>query len=186
MVNIELSIVEQFQGGDRDAFLAVYESLSPLIYGVVYNMVRNPQDAEDRTHDLFIKIFDKRKLYKKTSSFESWVKQVAFNHVLNVLRRRKWLGENMSKVTLFYRDQVNSEDQVSGDVMVSQCLSKLDAKYRLPLILKEMESYSYEEIAETLGLNIGTVRSRLNRAKKQFREMLIKKGVTHETYQKFI
>ncbi len=171
-----------------EAFEKIYRAASDLIYNVAYRITNNAQDAEEATQDTFIKIHRHLKEFRFRSSFKTWAYRIAVNTAINESRKRsKGIGpatgyddrrESQETVNNTRRDLEKKEAQMA----ISSILNKLNPEQRACVVLRDIEGLSYKEIAETLKININTVRSRLKRARERF--MVLRKGVVCDELQK--
>jgi RNA polymerase sigma-70 factor (ECF subfamily) len=161
---------DAFVSGDLKAFEMVYRETFKTIYQLVYRMTGNRLDAEDFTHDVYVRAYEKKALYKKgRSALSTWIYRVAVNYTLNALRKKKrWnsasIVENGAAVEVLI-------ENLDGMELVAQLLEKLNPDYKACLVLREVEERSYEEIAAVLGISIGTVRSRISRGRDQLKKL---------------
>jgi RNA polymerase sigma-70 factor, ECF subfamily len=171
MVDIREDIIERYQRGDTMAFKEIYEHTSRFIYNVIYKLVNHPQQAEDLTHDVYLKLFNARESYNGSVKFTTWAYRIAMNHALNTLKRHNvWLTK--IKQVFFESPQYSTLDYYEEDIksqQVQAILENLPQQFRIILILREFEGLSYEAIADILNIELGTVKSRLSRAKKEFK-----------------
>ncbi|SMP66052.1 RNA polymerase sigma-70 factor, ECF subfamily [Neorhodopirellula lusitana] len=162
--------------GDQPAFELLVVEHQDRLFGAMTHVCGNSHDAEEVTQEAFIRAFLKLDSFQQNSQFFTWLYRIAFNIALSRKRRKR------AKVSLDQqRDELGSDVVDQGDSvdaamirddhvsLVQTAMSQLSEQHRAILILREMEEASYEEIAEILELSIGTVRSRLNRARKQLR-----------------
>lgn len=166
--------VDNFIGGDQESFRIIYEKTKDLIFSVVYRMLRSREEAEDLMHDIYIMVFEKRDKYdKKKASFKTWLYRIAVNHTLNHIKKKKWLSMNLFKFEKNEEDKdiltniVKKEERAK----MEELLDKVRPEYKVCLILNDIEERPYEEIAQILKINIGTVRSRIHRGRKQLLEL---------------
>jgi RNA polymerase sigma-70 factor, ECF subfamily len=169
----------RFQQGDESGFRRLLERYQDRILNFVYRMVSDRYLAEDLTQEVFVRIYVNAGRYHPGSRFAPWLYRIASNMAINELRRRKrWrfvainnnpsdtdrnvitdiMDENTANPEQAFRQREASEE-------VSEALSKIPDKYRVPLILRELEGYDYEEISQILDIPRGTVKSRLNRGR---------------------
>lgn len=175
MTELDEGTVKKFVEGDQLAFQVIYESTSQKIYATVLRLVNNADDARDLTHDVFVRAYEKRGLLKEASTLQAWLKKMAVNLTINRLnRQRRW--RTLVPQVIFHLKQQGTdfEQNNDGDTGVLKILQKLPEKLRLPLVLKEIEDYSYEDIANYCQIPVGTVRSRLSRGKQRLKEILEK------------
>jgi RNA polymerase sigma-70 factor, ECF subfamily len=167
--------LDDFVKGDMAAFKDIYEATKDFMYNLIYKMVLNSQEAEDLTHDVYIKIYEKRKMYNKEYSINTWVNKIALNHVLNHLKRKQNIFSKLNNIYYhFQNSQKETDISETEDNVALNLLSQIDIKYRTPIILKDIQEVSYEEIAKIMVLPIGTIRSRLNRGRAKLKELYIK------------
>ncbi len=159
------------------------------IYGMVHQLLRNQQDAEEVTQDAFIRAHRGLANFRGDSSFSTWLYQIA----TNLARNRYWYWWRRKRDRTVSFDQPVGHDndtplsevfvgetESPGDVTVTQELidriavgmEKLSAKHREILILRNVKNQSYEEIAAILGISVGTVKSRIARARDSLREII--------------
>jgi len=169
-MTISGEIADAFVSGDLKAFEKVYTETFKTIYQLIYRMTGNRQDAEDITHDVYVRAYEKRALYKKDrSALSTWIYRVAVNYTLNALRKKKrWnsasIVENGAAVEVLI-------ENLDGMELVAQLLDKLNPDYKACLVLREVEERPYQEIAAVLGISIGTVRSRISRGRDQLKKL---------------
>jgi RNA polymerase sigma-70 factor (ECF subfamily) len=143
------------------------------------SVVGNAEEAEDVVQESFIQAYIKLDTFQMQSRFFTWLYRIAFNNALS--RRRR----NRGQVSLDQnREATGNEPVDDGDApesemvrnenvqLVQETIQKLSEDHRVILVLREMQDMAYEEIAEVLQISIGTVRSRLNRARSQLRSLL--------------
>lgn len=162
-------VLTHFLAGDMQAFQQIYESTKSFVYNTVYKMVLNKQESEDLMHDVYVKVYEKRSTYNKEYSINTWINRIAVNHVINHLNRQNNFIKKMQDISFFYKQ--HSVEVKEQDDTALKLLEGLDAKYRIPIVLKDIQELSYEEVAQTMNLPIGTIRSRLNRGRKQLRKL---------------
>ena len=176
---IDLQLVERVREGDKRAFGLLVEKYRRKVIRLLSRMVRNPDDLEDIAQETFIKAYRALPQFRGDAAFYTWLYRIAVNTAKNFLVAR---GKTMRTVS----DQaVNDEDEPDERLMAqeigtpeSELLSKqvaiavneavdaLPEELRQAITLREMEGMSYEEIAEYMACPIGTVRSRIFRARE--------------------
>ena len=151
----------------------IYERLSGQVGTLVRRMV-GQDAADDVTQDVFIHVFDKMHTFNSASGFSTWVYRVAVNDALQYLRRAKRRTtvdlDESALVGKAARQELDTRD------LVEVALSRMDDQLRVVLELKEIEKLPYEQIAEIVGIPVGTVGSRLNKARRELREHLQRLG----------
>ncbi len=150
---------------------------SPRVYRLAYRLTGNPHDAEDLTHDVFIRVFRSLHSYSP-GTFEGWLHRITTNVFLDKMRRKQRIRFDALPEDAATRmacrepgpEQVYADHHFDDDVQ--RALDALPPEFRAAVVLCDIEGLSYEEIAATLGIKLGTVRSRIHRGRAQLREAL--------------
>jgi RNA polymerase sigma factor (sigma-70 family) len=149
---------------------------SARVYRLAYRLAGNQQDAEDLTQETFVRVF--RSLAEYTpGTFEGWLHRITTNLFLDLVRRRQRIRfDALPEDTERLAGRERSPEQVYADLHldpdVQSALDGLPPDFRAAVVLCDIEGLSYEEIAATLGIKLGTVRSRIHRGRLQLREAL--------------
>ena len=170
---------------DKDAFLEqAIQQYGKATYNFAYRLTRNEADASDLTQDAFIRVYRAWKSFVPGTSFLSWVYRIVTNLYRDELRRKK--GRFQEEIPEDNAPQefggerplaVSPIDEyVEGQLSepLSRALEMLSPDQRQVVVLADIEEYSYQEIAEIMGCSIGTVRSRLHRARALLRRLLLR------------
>ncbi|MEN3184902.1 MAG: RNA polymerase sigma factor [Atribacterota bacterium] len=178
-------IVREVLNGNPDLFEVLVARYEKPIFNYVYGMVRHRQDAEDLTQEAFVKAFFALKTYKESFEFSTWMYRIARNVCLDYFRRQKIRSffslntpvgeEEEDEVGDFLPAGKDPEEGVlEGELLekVSEAVGKLPWKFREVIVLRYVEELPYEDIAQILGVPIGTVKTYLHRAKLRLKEML--------------
>lgn len=184
----ELAIVERVLGGDVNAFEALVLSYEKNVYNLALRMVKNAEDASDITQESFVKAYSSLASFRGESRFSVWLYRIVSNTCLDFLRGRS----RRPTVSLYIENDEGEEAELDiPDVSqspeellerrltresVRRGLDALSAEYRQILLLREIQGLSYEEIAETLSMELGTVKSRIFRARKKLCDFLLRDG----------
>lgn len=144
----------------------------------------NQQDLEDMLQEIFIKVYRNLNGFDPDLKFSSWIYRIARNHVISHHRKSQTRpqsigGEEGEKILRLIQDDKNPHDKMDRQISlenIQNILSQMDQKYQEVIILKYLEDKDYQEISDIIKRPIGTVGTFLNRAKKQFKEIAIKKG----------
>lgn len=152
------------------------------MYNVALRVVDRHQDAEEVTQEVFLTVHHKLKEFRFQSSFKTWIYRITVNHAINFAKKNA--GENHA---MEYDENINAVavpsqtrqkmDQESREHLAQKLLNSLNPDQRACIILRNLEGLSYQEIAESLGININTVRTRLKRAREAL--MALGKEVIH-------
>jgi RNA polymerase sigma factor (sigma-70 family) len=149
---------------------------SARVYRLAYRLSGNPQDAEDLTQDTFVRVF--RSLASFTpGTFEGWLHRITTNLFLDMVRRRQRIRfDALPEDTERLPGRAPGPDQVFEDTQldpqIQAALDALSPEFRVAVVLCDIEGLTYEEIAATLGIKLGTVRSRIHRGRTQLRREL--------------
>lgn len=187
MEDTDINLVKLARNGDRAAFHTLVERYQRKVYGICYGMVRNPDDAMDLVQETFIKVFRNLERFEGQSSFYTWVYRIACNVSIDWIRKQK------RNRTVDYDDAVGRDDEGDADALLPNRLGVTPAKilarrelgekiqdamqtlspiHREILLLREVQGLSYQEIADTLEISIGTVMSRLHHARRNMQKAL--------------
>jgi RNA polymerase sigma-70 factor (ECF subfamily) len=149
---------------------------SGRVYRLAYRLSGNAQDAEDLTQETFIRVFRSLAQYQP-GTFEGWLHRITTNLFLDMVRRRQRIRfDALPEDTERLAGSAPSPEQVYADThldpQVQAALDALSPEFRVAVVLCDIEGLTYEEIAATLGVKLGTVRSRIHRGRVQLREAL--------------
>ena len=181
----ESALVAQAKAGDQNAFAELVQKYERKIYRLAKNITRNDEDAEDVLQDAFLKAYTHLDNFKGDSKFYTWIVRIAVNEALMRLRKRKTdrtvpldepveLGEEtVQREIAVWED--NPEQQYSQEEwrrILDEAVDTLKPDFRTVFVLRDIEELSTEETAETLGISVPAVKSRLLRARLALRERL--------------
>jgi RNA polymerase sigma-70 factor, ECF subfamily len=168
--------------GRREAFGELVRRYQDRLYNAVYRVVDNPEDAYDVVQDAFLNAYQSLNSFKGDSEFFTWLYRIAFNTAISLKRKKRVLlsldgsrreepiGEPIDGSEL--SQPGSGLERTEGEARLQKALSRLSAEHRAVLVLKDLEGQRYEDIAVILDVPIGTVRSRLHRARFELREIL--------------
>ena len=184
-VDDDAALVARAQSGEHSAFDTLMIKYRERIYGVVYNMTANRDDAADITQDAFIKAFSSIQRFQGKSSFFTWLYRIAVNtalsHIKKNRKRRFFSFENLHEdaghetaVEVLSAKTKTEKNVLLGELQekLNEALQKLSPKHRTVVVLYEIDGLSHAEIADIVGCSQGTVRSRLHYAKQQLQSYL--------------
>ncbi len=175
-------LIESFKKGDTSAFEAIVFKYQDRIYNLCRRMLENPHDAEDAAQDVFLKAYQALPKFKPDASLYTWLYRIAANTCIDYKRKPVWesIFGNSEEDDRLVHDRVSdspSPEQLCQskeiDRALQKGLGKLSPKLRAVIVLKEIEELSYEEIAETLDISMGTVKSRIARAREELQKVMI-------------
>lgn len=179
-------LIARSKQGDRGAFDQLVTRYSAQIYNFAYRMTNNREDAEDIYQDAFLHAFRGIGNFRSDSAFSTWLYRIVRNVYLDEMKRRRArpyasLEESIETDDGTITRDVQDDGPTPEDIVqtnerrraVHRAIAQLPETQREIIILYEMNQLSYEEIAETLEINVGTVKSRLNRARRSLRDRLL-------------
>ncbi|MFL6239540.1 MAG: RNA polymerase sigma factor SigE [Actinomycetes bacterium] len=159
---------------------------SGRVYRLAYRLAGNQQDAEDITQDVFIRVFRSLENYTP-GTFEGWLHRITTNLFLDLVRRRARIrfealpDDSGDRLAGRGPTPEQAYDETHLDVDVQAALAALAPEFRSAVVLCDIEGLSYEEIAATLGIKLGTVRSRIHRGRAQLRQALADRAPDRRT-----
>ena len=180
-------LIAQCLDGDTAAFGELVRRYQDRLYNTVYRLVGNAEDAQDVVQDAFLHAYQSLDGFKGGSLFFTWLYRIAVNTAISHKRRQRVLlridaGRNGATSLQPLDDSESSRpgealERAEQEQRIQHALSRLSPEHRAVLVLKDMEGPKYEAMADILGVPIGTIRSRLHRARAELRELLEKVDV---------
>jgi RNA polymerase sigma-70 factor (ECF subfamily) len=159
--------------GDLKAFETIYRAASSFVYNVSFRVVGNKEDAEEVVQEVFLTVHHKLKEFRFESSFKTWVYRITVNSSINMAKKMSRTRNN----TVTFDEAINPPavaadveariDKEHNSKIIEDMLSVLNPDQKACVVLRNIEGLSYEEIAESLQININTVRTRLKRAREK-------------------
>ncbi|MFM8275111.1 MAG: sigma-70 family RNA polymerase sigma factor [Gemmata sp.] len=168
-------------GGRRDAFGELVSRYQARLYNSALRLVHSPEDAADVVQDTFLNAYQALHTFKGDAEFFTWLYRIAFNTAISLKRKKRPVVSLESHTRETGLDPDDPSDYVKPNSALErnederhlhEAIAKLSAEHRDVLVLKDLEGMKYEQIAEILGVPIGTVRSRLHRARLDLRDLL--------------
>ena len=155
---------------------AIVREHSARVYRLAYRLTGNRHDAEDLTQEVFVRVFRSLSTYTP-GTFEGWLHRITTNLFLDTARRKQrirmdGMGEDGDRYPATDGGPERAFEHDNLDVDIQRSLDELPPEYRAAVVLCDIEGLSYEEIAVTLGIKLGTVRSRIHRARARLRVSL--------------
>ena len=182
---LEGDLVKHARRGDLAAYDELVKRYQERIYATIYHMTSNHEDANDLAQESFIKAYTALKSFKGGSSFYTWLYRIAVNKTINFLKQRKNKhhislndidinAENDPDLVALASDKTPFRDANLSELQkkLNEALLKLSEPHRMVVVLHDVQGQSHDEIAEIMGCNIGTVRSRLFYARQQLQGYL--------------
>jgi RNA polymerase sigma-70 factor (ECF subfamily) len=171
---IDYALIRAIQSGDMVAFNTMVDRYKSRLMNVIGRMLSSQEEAEDIVQETFVRVYQHRQSFNFQHCFSTWIYTIALNLARNELRKRK-------KFKFFeISDMQGNEAEISVDPelpsnfpkLLEKAVKDLPDKYRAAFILRDVQELPYNEVAEVLDVPLGTVKSRVNRARQMLRERL--------------
>ncbi len=164
---------------DKNAWESLVRENERMVYHIAYRMMQNEEDAKDISQEIFIKVYRSLSKFDESAVFSTWLYRIAVNTCIDALRKRK----GNQTISLQEQTQKKQQDtpeqnylQKEEQIQIMQTIESLSPEHKAMILMRDMEDMTYGEIAECLSLSLGTVKSRIARAREQFKkEFLAKK-----------
>ncbi len=182
----EQNWIKSAQNGDQDAFEQLVRRYEKRVFSLTLRMCRNSEDAAEAAQEAFLAAWQGLAFFRGDASFSTWLYRLTSNACVDLMRRegRHWDAAGPSlddgELNLDIPDRTASPQEAAERselrAQIEEGLRALSPEYREVLVLREMHQLSYEEIGAALSLDLGTVKSRISRGRKQLRNFLLKSG----------
>ncbi|MDR3665889.1 MAG: sigma-70 family RNA polymerase sigma factor [Ignavibacteriaceae bacterium] len=169
----DFSLIQRFIEGDESTFRTLVQRHKDKIRNIIFLTLNSSDFVDDIAQDVLITIYKNLKSFRFESQFSTWLYRITVNKCKDHLRKVK-IRSIFTPIKDGEEGPVYTPSMENKDVseIVNKAISKLPEKLRLPLLLKDIEGLSYQEIAEAVNCEIGTVKSRIFRARESLRELL--------------
>lgn len=178
----DADLIEAVLGGDIGAFDGLVLRYQDRLHNVLYRVLHSEEDARDATQEAFVLAYQKLHTFRREAKFYSWLCRVGINNAISRRRRKKVATSSLEGLKEAAGTEPVDQDthtQPSRAMELSeqqkqieQAISELSEEFRVVIVLKEIEGLKYEEIAEITNSPVGTIRSRIHRARVELREKL--------------
>lgn len=173
------SLIVLFQNGEKDVFRFLVERYQEKVRNIIFSIFNDSDLVDDISQEVFIKVYQALPKFRFESSFYTWVYRIAVNKCRDELRKKKvkrfFSFQSFEQTTNIKIENLHSttfdDENIRG--VIEESLKKLPEKFRMPIILKDLDGLSYDEIAEVLECEVGTVKSRLSRGRAMLKEILM-------------
>lgn len=176
-MNEDKLCIERFLAGEAEGFTMLVRKYQDRVLNIVYSLIGQDRESEDIAQEVFLKVYHSLKSFRKRCQFSTWLYRIVVNTTYDFLRRRKHLISDelaMEKIATSYDDPQDALLRREKEAILKKALANVPLKYRTALVLKDIEGLSYSQIAQVLGCRIGTVESRIYRARQILKEELLK------------
>lgn len=182
----EAELIQQSCAGSIDAFEQLILLYEKRVYTIAYKYMGNHEDASDMAQEALIKAYQSIGSFRGEAAFGTWLGKITANRCLDELRKRKKLQTTSLEDTLELEEGCVKKELESPAVTpeehavqqetaayMQMLIGELKEEYRVAIVLREMDGYSYEAIADSLSCSVGTVKSRISRARQYLRERIL-------------
>ena len=186
-------IIEQIIHGDTDKYRLIIDKYKNKVFGIIYSFCGQTCDCEDIAQNVFIKIFKALPKCKFESEFSTWMYRIVINEAITISKKNKYdivplevnssEDEEQSNIIDFLKSEDNTEESLIREELnknLHKAISQLKDNYRAVITLRDIEDYSYEEIAKMLNVSTDNVKIWLFRARAKLKEILLKEDNNHE------
>ena len=179
------NLIKRAKKGDMDAFSVLVSTHEQKAINFAYRMLKDSHEAEDAVQEAFLRAFDKISTFRENSSFSTWFFTILNNICLDILRKH---SKSATVISIHQEDtnddkyELQIEDKSSGPYeelqkkeaasVLEKALKELSEEHRAVIVLRDINDFEYDEIARILGISLGTVKSRLSRARISLRKIL--------------
>ena len=172
-------LVAEIQTGDRTSFRELVQRWQHKMFTFCYRQLGEESLAEEAAQDIFLKVFNNIQRFRGESKFSTWLYRIAHNHCINLQqrhhRRHRNMHDSIEDTTYLSAENhspVDLIEELDFNTQLQRYLMQLPEEHRTLLILRDIQDCSYEEIVSITGLSLGTVKSRIHRARKALRPLL--------------
>ena len=182
----EQTLILRCKDGDMEAFELLFSEYADKLYNTALSILKEPYSAQDAVQDALLKTYRSIHTFHQDSGFYTWLYRILYNCCLDIIRKNKKnplslvTTVNQEHLDLQIKDPTGSaldqvlQTELSGTVR--DAISTLKENYRMVLVLRDIEGMSYEEVCSVLGISLGTLKSRLSRARNALKKELLKNG----------
>ncbi len=166
-------------GGNLEAFEMLYQKYHRRAYNLCLRMTNNPTEAEDLTQEAFIQLFRKVGSFRGDSAFTTWFHRLTVNQVLMYFRKKSVKNEKTTEdgempEYLIPQPKTRANLPILNRLDLAKAVSQLPPGYRAAFVLHDVEGFEHSEVAEMLGVSVGTSKSQLHKARLKLRGLLLK------------
>lgn len=183
----EKILISKAKEGDKKAFEEIISLYEKKVFSTIYYMVKNENEVEDIAQEVFVKIYKNLKNFKEESSLYTWIYRITINVCIDELKKKKnvvYIDEKIEtadgEMEMQLEDTAKGPEHLAEDEelkrKITNCIRKLPIDQRTMIILRDIKGFTYMEIAEMTKINLGTVKSKINRARTALKQILEEDG----------
>ncbi len=184
-LNINEDLLDKFQDGNKEAWELLYKEFTPMLISLVYKFLGHGFDCGDMVQKIFIEIYKNIRSFKSNSSIKTWIYSIAWHTCCGEIRKKQVRQKHFSEGSANdievvdksnYSNPIQRMEQEERNKVVNDALNKLDPKWRIVIILHDMENIKIKEISKIVKKAEGTVKSRLFYARKELAKIIEETG----------
>ncbi len=197
MAEQEKDLVEQAKQGSIQAFETLILTYEKMVYNIAFRMLQHSEDARDISQEVFLKAYRSLENFDGKSKFSTWLYRIAVNTCIDEIRKQKGkltysLEEELESAEGSYQKQFADAGQTPEDSLLHQemqkevvdALNTLSEEHKTVVVLRDIQGFSYEEIAKMTNTTLGTVKSRIARARSQLKNTILQNREQKKTYSR--
>lgn len=175
-------LIARFQNGDEYAFDEIVKRYKDRLLNFVFRFIGQIDESEDIVQDTFLKVYKNKNSYVNIARFSTWIYTIAGNLAKTELRKRKrrrifsisrmGIDDKEFELPSTARTPEENTESLFNEKLIQNAIQKLPDKFRTVIILRDIQELSYDEISKIIGVPLGTIKSRVNRARLKLRELL--------------
>ncbi len=171
LLDDDFSLIKRFIDGDESVFSELVKRHKDKVRNIIYLTLSNNEMVDDIAQEVFITVYHNLKNFRFESQFTTWLYRITINKCKDYLRKK-----NIRKIFLPLQEEEPVFENINEDSDIKQivrnAVAALPDKLRIPIVLKDLEGFSYQEIAESMQCEIGTVKSRIFRGREALKKIL--------------
>jgi RNA polymerase sigma-70 factor (ECF subfamily) len=179
-----MDLIKKLKAGNTEAWNMMIDRYSKKVYNLVLNFVGNRDDASDITQDIFLKVYTNIDKFQEDKNFNSWILKLSKNHCIDHWRKNKNSRQKVKLDESLYNGAIHDQAYTPEDSLIKedeisylrQKLQLLPPDLRSLIIMRDIQDYSYREIADHLDIPLGTTKSRINRARIKLAKIVLNEG----------
>lgn len=177
-------IIGRLKTGDTEAWNMMIDRYSKKVYNLALNFTGSRDDASDITQDIFLKVYTNIDKFQEDRNFNSWILKISKNYCIDYWRKNKSNRQQIELDESLYDEAIHNEVHTPEEFFIKerdvtylrQKLLLLLPELRSLLIMRDIQNYSYQEIAKLLDIPLGTIKSRINRARLKLAKIILYEG----------
>jgi RNA polymerase sigma factor (sigma-70 family) len=169
----ENALIDRILAGERQLYANLVNKYKSYAFTIALKILENKPEAEEAAQDAFIKAFHYLKTFNRQAKFSTWLYRIVFNTAISYKRKNRQQFQNIEDTVIEYHDRADTQiEKDDKQLFISQAMEKLNESDRLSIQLYYIRELSLEEVAETMGQNLNTIKVRVHRARQRLADEL--------------